>query len=147
MLIEKWEIRNATENDVDYFLEAFHQIYNQQFDKHNFTELFKKKIKSQNSLLFVAQNTLGNIIGCMVCEKQESLQILKPFLQIKEFYISPKYRKFNLAEDMYVYIENKAIKMGIPKIEVLCNYTATTTQNFYLRRKFMIDRKSYVKQL
>ena len=98
MLIEKWEIRNATENDVDYFLEAFHQIYNQLFDKNNFTELFKKKIKSQNSLLFVAQNTLGNIIGCMVCEKQESLQILKPFLQIKEFYISPKYRKFNLLK-------------------------------------------------
>jgi ribosomal protein S18 acetylase RimI-like enzyme len=147
MLIEKWEIRNATEHDLDYFLDAFYQIYNQQLDKHSFFELFKKKLKSQNSLLFVAQNTLGNIIGCMVCEKQESLQILKPMIQIKEFYISPKYRKFNLAEDMYVYIENKAIKMGVPKIEVLCNYTATTTQNFYLRRKFVIDRKSYIKQL
>jgi N-acetylglutamate synthase-like GNAT family acetyltransferase len=147
MLIEKWEIRNATEHDLDYFLDAFYQIYNQQLDQHSFFELFKKKLKSQNSLLFVAQNTLGNIIGCMVCEKQESLQILKPMIQIKEFYISPKYRKFNLAEDMYVYIENKAIKMGVPKIEVLCNYTATTTQNFYLRRKFVIDRKSYIKQL
>jgi ribosomal protein S18 acetylase RimI-like enzyme len=147
MLIEKWEIRNATEQDLDYFLDAFHQIYNQQLDKHSFFELFKKKLKSQNSLLFVAQNTLGNIIGCMVCEKQESLQILKPMIQIKEFYISPKYRKFNLAEEMYVHIENKAIKMGVPKIEVLCNYTATTTQNFYLRRKFVIDRKSYIKQL
>jgi N-acetylglutamate synthase-like GNAT family acetyltransferase len=147
MLIEKWEIRNATEHDLDYFLDAFYQIYNQQLDQHSFFELFKKKLKSQNSLLFVAQNTLGNIIGCMVCEKQESLQILKPMIQIKEFYISPKYRKFNLAEDMYVYIENKAIKMGVPRIEVLCNYTATTTQNFYLRRKFVIDRKSYIKQL
>jgi ribosomal protein S18 acetylase RimI-like enzyme len=147
MLVEKWEIRNATEQDVDYFLEAFHQIYNQQFDKHTFFELFKKKLKSQSSLLYVAQNAIGNLIGCIVCEKQESLQILKPIIQIKEFYISPKYRKFNLAEDMYSYVENKAIKMGIPKIEVMCNYTATTTQNFYLRRKFVIDRKSYIKQL
>lgn len=147
MLSEKWDIRKATIEDVDYFLEAYFQIYNTKFEKSLFLEIFKKKLKSQFSLLYVAQNALGNIIGCIICEKQESLQLLKPIIQIKEFYISPKYRKFNLAEDLYTYVEEKAIKQGIPKIEVMCNYTATTTQNFYLRRKFVIDRKSYIKNL
>ena len=64
MLIEKWDIRKATIEDVDYFLEAFFQIYNTKFEKFDFLELFKKKLKSQTSLLYVAQNALGNLMPC-----------------------------------------------------------------------------------
>jgi GNAT superfamily N-acetyltransferase len=71
--------------------------------------------------------------------------MLKPTMQIKEFYISPKYRKLNLANDLFHHIEVAADMLGVFKIEVLCNLTATTTQNFYLRNKFKIDKKSYVK--
>jgi ribosomal protein S18 acetylase RimI-like enzyme len=145
MLIEKWEFRKAELADVDYFIESYLQIYGLKLDKHSFIELFKKKLKSQSSLLCVAVNAIGNTIGCIVCEKQESFQVLKPVLQIKEFYISPKYRKFNLADDLYAYVEERAVKSGISKIEVMCNLTATTTQNFYLRKKFTTDRKSYIK--
>jgi ribosomal protein S18 acetylase RimI-like enzyme len=147
MLIDKWNIRKAILEDVDYFMESYFQIYATKFEKHAFVELYKKKLKSQSSLLYVAENALGNKIGCIVCEKQETFQMLQPILQIKEFYISPKYRKFHLADDLYAFVENKATKMGISKIEVLCNLTATTTQNFYLRKKFVTDRKSYIKAI
>jgi len=145
MLIEKWEIRKAEWEDVDYLIVAFTEIYGTPFDKFTFSESYKKKLKSQQSIIYVAENAIGNLIGCIVCEKQILLQLLEPIIQIKEFYISPKYRKLNLAEDLYYHLENKAIKMGINKIEVMCNYTATTTQNFYLRKKFVADRKSYIK--
>jgi len=147
MLAEQWTIRKAQIDDVDYFLESYNLIYGLKNDKNAFTELYKKKLKSQSSLLCVALNTLGNPIGCIVCEKQESFQILKPVLQIKEFYISPKYRKLHLADDLYIFIENLALKSGITKIEVMCNLTATTTQYFYLRKKFVLDRKTYVKAI
>ena len=145
MLIEKWEIRKAEIEDVDYFLESYFQIYGMKLDKHSFLELYKKKLKSQSALLCVAVNAIGNTIGCIVCERQETFQSLKPVLQIKEFYISPKYRKFNLADELYSYVEEKAVKLGVCKIEVMCNLTATTTQNFYLRNKFVTDKKSYIK--
>ena len=145
MLVEKWEIRKAIIEDVDYLIESYIQIYGITIEKLSFLGLYKKKLKSQSCLIYVAENSLGNVIGCIVCEKQESFQILKPILQIKEFYISPKYRKFNLADDLYSFVEGKAVKMGISKIEVMCNLTATTTQNFYLRKKFVTDRKSYIK--
>jgi GNAT superfamily N-acetyltransferase len=145
MLIEKWEIRKAVLADADYFLASYFQIYGIKLDEHSFSEMFKKKIKSQSSLLCVAINAIGNKIGCIVCERHESFQVLKPVLQIKEFYISPKYRKFNLADEIYSFVETKAAKMGVNKIEVMCNLSATTTQNFYLRKKFTLDRKSYVK--
>lgn len=147
MLIDKWIIRKAGIEDIDYFMESYFQIYASHFEKNAFVELYKKKLKSQSSWLYVAENALGNKIGCIVCEKQETFQLPQSILQIREFYISPKYRKYHLADDLYVYIENKAIKMGITKIEVLCNLTATTTQNFYLRKKFVTDRKSYVKAI
>ena len=147
MLIEKWEIRKAVLEDMDYLIESYNQIYGINLDKHSFLELFKKKIKSQSSLIYVAENALGNLIGCIVCEKQETFHLLKPVLQIKEFYISPKYRKFNLADELYSFVEQKAQKFGIYKIEVMCNMTATTTQNFYLRKKFISDRRSYVKMI
>lgn len=145
MLVEKWDFRKAELLDADFFIESYFQIYGLKLDKLSFLELYKKKLKSQSSLLYVAVNAIGNTIGCIVCEKQESFQVLKPVLQIKEFYISPKYRKFNLADDLYAYVEDKAVKSGIPKIEVMCNLTATTTQNFYLRKKFTTDKKSYIK--
>ncbi len=147
MLIEKWEIRKAIIEDVDFFIASLFQIYGIHLDKHSFLELYKKKLKSQTCLIYIAENALGNNIGCIVCEKQETFQNLQPILQIKEFYISPKYRKFNLADDLYSFVEGKAVKMGISKIEVMCNLTATTTQNFYLRKKFITDRKSYIKMI
>ena len=147
MLAEQWTIRKAQIDDVDYFLESYNLIYGLKYDKNAFTELFKKKLKSHSSLICVAVNTLGHAIGCIVCEKQESFQLLKPVLQIKEFFISPKYRKLHLADELYVFVENLALKSGISKIEVMCNLTATTTQYFYLKKKFILDRKTYVKAI
>ena len=145
MFVEKWEFRKAEFEDADYFIESYLHIYGLKLDRHPFLELYKKKLKSHSSLLYVAVNAIGNTIGCIVCEKQETLQVLKPILQIKEFYISPNYRKFNLADDLYTYVEERAVRLGISKIEVMCNLNATTTQNFYLRKKFITDRKSYIK--
>jgi len=147
MLAEQWTIRKAMIDDLDYFLESYNHIYGIQYNKEAFLELFKKKLKSQASLLCVAVNTLGHAIGCIVCEKQESFQFLKPVLQIKEFFISPKYRKLHLADELYSFVENIALKSGITKIEVMCNLTATTTQYFYLKKKFTLDRKTYVKAI
>ena len=145
MLVKDWEIKNASYEDADFFLNSFREIYGHHFDVFFFVEFFKKKINSPHSILCVAVNSNGNRIGCFVCEKQELFQDLKPVLQIKEFYISPNYRKFNLAYDLYTYVEERAVRLGISKIEVMCNLNATTTQNFYLRKKFITDRKSYIK--
>jgi ribosomal protein S18 acetylase RimI-like enzyme len=147
MLTYNWNFRKAVLQDVDYFLEAYFQIYGAPLDRHSFVELYKKKLKSQSSYLYVAENELGSTIGCIVCELQESFQILKPVLQIKEFYISQKYRKLHLADELYAYVERTVINKGIAKIEVLCNLTSTTTQNFYIRKKFIGDKKSYIKNI
>ena len=147
MLVKDWEIKNASYEDADFFLNSFREIYGHHFDVFFFVEFFKKKINSPHSILCVAVNSNGNRIGCFVCEKQELFQDLKPVLQIKEFYISPKYRKLKLADDIYAYIEQKAFEIGFSRIEVMCNIKATTTHNFYRRKKFEADKKLYTKSL
>jgi GNAT superfamily N-acetyltransferase len=82
-----------------------------------------------------------------VCDKVKSFIDNKPNLQIHEFYIAPNYRKMHLADELFLYIYEKASKLGFNKIEVLCNLTSTTTQNFYTRKKFKPTKKLYIKHI
>ena len=147
MLLKNWKIRKAELNDINYFHQALEQTYLSNINIEIFGEQFKKVIKNKNSFVYVAENTLGNQMGCIICEKEENIFSNKPNIQIKEFYISPNYRKLNVADDLFLYIYEKAIKQGFDKIEVLCNLTSTTTQNFYSRKKFRPTKKLYVKSV
>jgi len=147
MLLKNWKIRKAELNDINYFHQALEQTYLSNINIEIFGEQFKKVIKNKNSFVYVAENTLGNQMGCIICEKEENIFSNKPNIQIKEFYISPNYRKLNVADDLFLYVYEKAIKQGFDKIEVLCNITSTTTQNFYSRKKFRPTKKLYVKSV
>jgi len=147
MLVKNWKIRKAIVNDLNYFHQSIEQIHTIKIDVNVFYEQFKKKLKNKNCLLYVIENTIGSLIGCICCEKEESLLTNKPIIQIKEFYISPVYRKLNIADDLFLYVYEKSIKLGVDKIEVLCNLNSTTTQNFYSRKKFVPIKKLYAKSI
>jgi len=147
MLLQNWKIRKAELNDINYFHQALEQTYLGNINIEIFREQFKKIIKNKNSYIYVAENALGNQMGCIICEKEENIFSSKPNIQIKEFYISPNYRKLNVADDLFLYVYEKATKQGFEKIEVLCNLTSTTTQNFYSRKKFRPTKKLYVKSI
>jgi N-acetylglutamate synthase-like GNAT family acetyltransferase len=147
MLVKNWTIRKANLKDLNYFHESIQQIHSMNIDMDIFKEQFVKKLRNRNCLLYVIETTLANPIGCICCEKEESLLTNKPIIQIKEFYISPMYRKLNIADELFLYIYEKSVKLGMNKIEVLCNLNSTTTQNFYARKKFLPIKKLYVKTI
>jgi len=147
MLVKNWTIRKANLKDVNYFHQSIQHIHSMNIDMDIFKEQFVKKLRNRNCLLYVIETTLANPIGCICCEKEESLLTNKPIIQIKEFYISPMYRKLNIADELFLYIYEKSVKLGMNKIEVLCNLNSTTTQNFYARKKFLPIKKLYVKTI
>ena len=147
MLVKNWTIRKANLKDLNYFHESIQQIHSMNIDMDIFKEQFVKKLRNRNCLLYVIETTVANPIGCICCEKEESLLTNKPIIQIKEFYISPMYRKLNIADELFLYIYEKSVKLGMNKIEVLCNLNSTTTQNFYARKKFLPIKKLYVKTI
>jgi N-acetylglutamate synthase-like GNAT family acetyltransferase len=147
MLVKNWTIRKANLKDLNYFHESIQQIHSMNIDMDIFKEQFVKKLRNRNCLLYVIETTIANPIGCICCEKEESLLTNKPIIQIKEFYISPMYRKLNIADELFLYIYEKSVKLGMNKIEVLCNLNSTTTQNFYARKKFLPIKKLYVKTI
>ncbi len=147
MLVKNWKIRKANLIDVNYFHQSIEQIHSMKIQFDVFTEQFKKKLKNKNCLLYVIETTLGSQIGCICCEKEESFLTSRPIIQIKEFYISPAYRKLNIADDLFLFIYEKSIQLGMDKIEVLCNLNSTTTQNFYSQKKFIPVKKLYVKSI
>jgi N-acetylglutamate synthase-like GNAT family acetyltransferase len=147
MLIRNWSIRKATVNDANYFHQSIEQIHAMKIDVEVFIAQFKKKLKSRNSLFYVIETTMGNQIGCICCDKEEMLTSTKQIIQIKEFYISPAYRKLNIADELFAYIYEKSLHMSVDKIEVLCNLNSTITQNFYLRKKFTPSKKLFVKSI
>ena len=147
MLLKNWNIRKAELKDLNYVHQALDQTYLNTIDIEMFRAQFKKKIQNKNSFIYVAANTLGNQMGCIICEKEENVISNKPNIQIKEFFITPIYRKLNVADDLFLHVYEKAMKQGFDKIEVLCNLTSTTTQNFYSRKKFRPTKKLYVKSI
>jgi N-acetylglutamate synthase-like GNAT family acetyltransferase len=147
MLLKNWNIRKAELKDLNYVHQALEQTYLNTIDIEMFREQFKKKIQNKNSFIYVATNALGNQMGCIICEKEENVISNKPNIQIKEFFITPIYRKLNVADDLFLHVYEKAMKQGFDKIEVLCNLTSTTTQNFYSRKKFRPTKKLYVKSI
>jgi N-acetylglutamate synthase-like GNAT family acetyltransferase len=147
MLLKNWNIRKAELKDLNYVHQALEQTYLNTIDIEMFREQFKKKIQNKNSFIYVAANALGNQMGCIICEKEENVISNKPNIQIKEFFITPIYRKLNVADDLFLHVYEKAMQKGFDKIEVLCNLTSTTTQNFYSRKKFRPTKKLYVKSI
>jgi len=147
MLIKDWQIRNALLTDFEYFYQAIQEVYGKHIDEQVFHEQFKKKLNSKSGFIYILETVLGNQIGFIVCDKVESFIDNKPNLQIHEFYIAPNYRKMHLADELFLYIYEKASKLGFNKIEVLCNLTSTTTQNFYTRKKFKPTKKLYIKHI
>jgi len=141
----EFNIRNATEGDVNYFFESIELTYNTKLDSIVFFERFKSLIKNKNSLIFVAYNNLQNIVGSIICEKKANLVDGFNCVLIKEFYVTPKYRKLNIADKLYEHVESKAANLSIYRVEVLCNINATTTQSFYMRKKFKSEKKLFTK--
>ncbi len=146
-MTDKWTIRKATSNDLPYFIVSLSQIHLNEFDMENFSVKYNKICSTRNYIIAVAENELGNIIGCIIGEKIDFHINNKKAIQLKDFFVSPKYRKYHLADVLYAHVEAKAIQMGINNIEVLCNPVATTTQTFYLRKKFVADKKMYKKKI
>jgi GNAT superfamily N-acetyltransferase len=147
MLMKDWQIRKAQLGDFNYFYQAIQEVHGNSIDSVIFKVQFSKKIISKSDFIYVIETLLGNSIGFIVCNKVESFINNKPNIQINEFYISPNYRKMNLADELFLFIYEKALKLGFHKIEVLCNLTSTTTQNFYTRKKFKPTKKLYIKYI
>jgi GNAT superfamily N-acetyltransferase len=147
MLIKDWQIRKAQIADFNYFYQAMQEVYGIAIEEQVFNKQFIKKVNSKTSFIYILETVLGNQIGFIVCDKVESFIDSKPNLQIHEFYISPNYRKMHLADELFLHIYEKASKLGFNKIEVLCNLTSTTTQNFYTRKKFKPTKKLFIKHI
>lgn len=86
-------------------------------------------------------------LGFIICENMHFIHFKKQAIIISNFYIAPKYRKMKVADLLYEFVETKAIDYNIHQVLVMCNITATTTQNFYTKHKFKFDKKSYLKIL
>jgi len=139
-------IRSVRLDDFDFIFEALQQIH-LNLDKDIFLENFKTKTKNKKSWIFIAENFGSQKLGFIICENMHFIHFKKEAIIISNFYISPKYRKMKVADLLYEFVEAKAIDYNIHQILVMCNITATTTQNFYTKHKFKFDKKTYQKIL
>jgi len=139
-------IRSVRLDDFDFIFEALQQIH-LNLDKDIFLENFKTKTKNKKSWIFIAENLGSQKLGFIICENMHFIHYKKEAIIISNFYIAPKYRKMKVADLLYEFVEAKAIEHDVQQILVMCNITATTTQNFYTKHKFKFDKKTYLKIL
>ena len=139
-------IRSVRLDDFEFIFDSLQQIH-LNLDKNIFLENFKKKTKNKKSWIFIAENLGSQKLGFIICENLHFIHFKKEAIIISNFYIAPKYRKMKVADLLYEFVEAKAINYNIHQVLVMCNITATTTQNFYTKHKFKFDKKTYLKIL
>jgi ribosomal protein S18 acetylase RimI-like enzyme len=142
----KVNIRNVQIDDFEFIFDALQQLH-VNLNKNIFFENFKNKIKIKKSWMFVAENLDAQKLGFIICENLKFIHLKQEVIIISHFYIAPNYRKMKVADLLYEFVETKAIDYNIKQVLVMCNITATTTQNFYTKHKFKFDKKTYLKIL
>jgi ribosomal protein S18 acetylase RimI-like enzyme len=146
MTAEVTKIRNAKKEDFNFIYESLKLIYTD-LDKIGFLKRINIIQKKKKSWILVAENELNHIIGFIISQNIHYIDFQHESIIISDFYIEPKYRKLKLADKLFQEVEERAIKNDFNQIIVMCNITATTTQNFYTKHKFKFIKKAYIKQI
>jgi ribosomal protein S18 acetylase RimI-like enzyme len=146
MTAEITKIRNAKKEDFSFIYESLKLIYTD-LDKIGFLDRINIIQNKKKSWILVAENELNHIIGFIISQNIHYIDFQHESIIISDFYIEPKYRKLKLADKLFQEVEERAIKNDFNQIIVMCNITATTTQNFYIKHKFKFIKKTYIKQI
>lgn len=142
-----FKVRKAKLSDVDFIHQCVTAINQSNIGLNDFESLLKQKIKATGFYIFILEEHANSVTnaGLVVAAEIQHLIDLWPIVEILEFFITPKYRKFGAADFLYNYLEKFAKEKKAFKLKVSCKMNATLNQNFYTSRGFKIDKKQYVK--
>lgn len=145
-MIEDIKIRNIINKDHKFIYESLKFIY-PNLDEINFKNKLAIIQQKKKSWILVAENYQKNIIGFIVTQNFNLIQFQNESLIISDFYIDHKYRKIKVADILFSELEKRAKSKDYNQIVVMCHISATTTQTFYTKNKFIYNKKLYVKQI
>lgn len=141
-----YQYRNATLKDILFFYEAMTSLEEIFIEHLEFDTKFKLKLEDAKSHLLVIEDIeINQVIGCVVLQERQNLSDINIWIEIQELFIFPKYRKLKAAEYLYYFIEKYVQEKSIHKIKVACKINSTLNQNFYTKKGFKIEKKSYGK--
>ena len=141
-------IRKANATDHDFFYQSYTATFGIAITSDVFFDNFKKRINDNNYLFLVmiAGHT-NTFAGCSIVKFESDTFGLSLTSEIEFLYVNPKFRKLNAAEYICNYVEKVSIEKGANKIKVDCAINSTLNQHFYARRKFVLQKKGYLKNL
>jgi hypothetical protein len=141
-------IRKANATDHEFFYQSYTSSYGTSITSEVFFDNFKKSINNANFLFIVLEiGPKNSFAGCCIIKFDFDIFDLFLTTEIKYLYVNQKFRKFNAAEYICNYVEKMSIEKGAHKIKVDCAINSTLNQHFYARRKFVFQKKGYLKNL
>lgn len=139
-----YNFRKAALKDVLFFYEAMSSLEGIYIDEVEFSNNFKLKFENPKCQLFVIEdNSSQCIVGCVILEERKHLSDVSAWFEIQDLYIAPKYRKLKAADFLYQQIESYIKESSIHKLKVTCKVNSTLNQNFYTKKGFKLEKKSY----
>jgi hypothetical protein len=139
-------IRKANATDHDIFYQSYTSSYGISISTEVFFDIFKKSINNTNFLFIVLEvGPMNSFAGCCIVKFDYDIFDLNLTTEIKYLYVNQKFRKFNAAEYICNYVEKMSVEKGANKIKVDCAINSTLNQHFYARRKFVLQKKGYLK--
>ena len=141
-----YHFRKATLKDVLFFYEAMCSLEDMYIDDLEFGNNFKFKMEDASShLLVIEERDAQQMVGCVVVQSRKNLSDSSAWMEIQELYIVPKFRKFKAADFLYQQLELYVKEISMHKLKVACRVNSTLNQNFYTKKGFKIEKKTYGK--
>ena len=91
---------------------------------------FQKVIESKNNFIFVAEAD-SKLIGLITASARLVIRYPRPIMQVDEFYVDAKLRRYGIGGKLMDAVENIARKNNMQRIYIESSYKHTLGHRFY----------------
>ncbi len=144
---QNFKVRKARLSDIEFIHQVISTLSESNIRLNEFEAILKAKLKATGYYIYLLEEhskTIENT-GLLVVNVNQSLTDFWPIVEVQDFFIIPKYRKFGAADFLYNFLENFAKEQKAYRLKVSCKINSTLNQNFYTTRGFKISKKQYIK--
>jgi N-acetylglutamate synthase-like GNAT family acetyltransferase len=130
-------IRRATENDAESAYQLITALGYPQLDRNDFGYIYKVVITHPESLILLAENDEGQIIGLMTISHRPQLRLAGTILCIDELVVSNEARGGGAGRALLEYAKQRAIEMKAERIELHTRRNRESyKRQFYIKNGF-----------
>lgn len=137
------KIRNIEQADAFAVQQLIEELENTKFDSKVFQEIFYEYLERKNSIVWVFENSNGQLIGFLSCFGQRLLHHQDWVYEIQEFIIHEPYQNKGYGKLLVENLKREMHKRRVFSLEVTTNKRRKQAHAFYKACGFLNSHEKF----